>query len=230
MVEADSGRDGALAVATVAAEVATLRRLAAALEAGGLSVVAEAQEPGALEQDGERGYGVVVVASSHAGGSQLALIRSLRQALGEIPIVAVSASWDRRSIGRALREGADGLVADDRLEQSLVSAVHDVCSGQLSMPRELRETFTGPLLSTREKQILGMVVLGFTNGQIAAKLHLTESTVKSHLSSAFAKLGVRSRKEATAAILDPERGLGTGILAISEGDAEAGPWVELAAR
>jgi hypothetical protein len=39
--------------------------------------------------------------------------------------------------------------------------------------------------------------------------------VKSHLSATFTKLGVRSRTQATARILDPEHGLGTGILAIT---------------
>jgi hypothetical protein len=46
--------------------------------------------------------------------------------------------------------------------------------------------------------------------------------VKSHLSSAFSKLGVRSRNEATALILDPENGLGTGILAISQDERAEG--------
>ena len=58
--------------------------------------------------------------------------------------------------------------------------------------------------------------MGFSNAEIARKLFVTEATVKSHLSSSFAKLGVRSRAEATARILDPEHGLGTGILAISD--------------
>jgi DNA-binding NarL/FixJ family response regulator len=61
-----------------------------------------------------------------------------------------------------------------------------------------------------------MVVLGLTNGEIAHKLRLSESTVKSHLSSSFTKLGVRSRGEAASLILDPAAGLGTGILVISE--------------
>ena len=60
-----------------------------------------------------------------------------------------------------------------------------------------------------------MVVLGFTNGEIARQLHLAESTIKSHLSSSFTKLGVRSRNEAAELILDADGGLGTGILAIS---------------
>ena len=64
------------------------------------------------------------------------------------------------------------------------------------------------------EQVLGLVVMGYMNGQIAQQLFLAESTVKSHLSSAFAKLGVRSRNEAVELIVDPEQGLGTGILAL----------------
>ena len=66
-------------------------------------------------------------------------------------------------------------------------------------------------LTNREKQILGLVVGGLTNAQIARELYLAESTVKSHLSSAFMKLGVSSRNEAVAVILDPVRGSTLGI-------------------
>jgi DNA-binding NarL/FixJ family response regulator len=62
-----------------------------------------------------------------------------------------------------------------------------------------------------------MVVLGFSNGEIARKLHLAETTVKSHLSSTFRKLGVRSRSEAAALVLDGQSGLGLGVLTISDG-------------
>ena len=123
----------------------------------------------------------------------------------------------------ALAAGADGYVLDDELEQSLPAAVRGVYSGQLSVPRAARSIVARPKLSAREKQVLGMVVLGFSNGEIAAKLFLAESTVKSHLSSVFSKLGVRSRNEATAMILDLDSGLGIGILAISEEHERLGP-------
>ena len=66
-------------------------------------------------------------------------------------------------------------------------------------------------LTTREKQILALVITGLTNAQIAGRLFLAESTIKSHLSSAFSKLGVSSRYEAATVILDSERGGGLGI-------------------
>jgi ATP/maltotriose-dependent transcriptional regulator MalT len=90
-----------------------------------------------------------------------------------------------------------------------------VRAGQVVFPATAVER-ARPALTVREKQVLGMVVLGFSNAEIAQKLFVAETTVKSHLSSAFAKLGVRSRRAAADAILDPVNGLGTGILAISE--------------
>jgi DNA-binding NarL/FixJ family response regulator len=119
-----------------------------------------------------------------------------------------------REVRRALARGFDGVVFSEDLEVALESVVIAVCAGQVSVPRESREQMRPPSLTTREKQILGLVVMGLTNGEIASKLFLAESTVKSHLSSAFAKLDVSSRNEAVGLILDPERGRGLGILSI----------------
>lgn len=66
-----------------------------------------------------------------------------------------------------------------------------------------------------------MVVLGFSNGEIASKLFVAETTVKSHLYSAYRKLDVRSRQEAAALILDSSQGLGLGILTISNEPSRA---------
>ena len=53
--------------------------------------------------------------------------------------------------------------------------------------------------------------------EVAPVLGLAETTVKSHLSSTFRKLGVRSRSEAAALVLDAQSGLGLGVLTISDG-------------
>jgi DNA-binding NarL/FixJ family response regulator len=142
-------------------------------------------------------------------------VRQVRLAFSEAALVAVVPGSDAQRLRSALAEGADGVVTLERLEQTLVATMAAACAGQLAVPRELRMSIVRPLLSTREKQVLGMVVMGFSNGEIARQLHLAESTIKSHLSSSFTKLGVRSRHEAADLILDADGGLGTGILAIS---------------
>jgi DNA-binding NarL/FixJ family response regulator len=70
------------------------------------------------------------------------------------------------------------------------------------------------VFSHRERQVLALLVRGLGNRQIASHLFLAESTVKSHLSSAFQKLGVRSRKEAAALLMDPDEGL-EGVLELN---------------
>jgi DNA-binding NarL/FixJ family response regulator len=129
---------------------------------------------------------------------------------------------NRSELHRTLEAGADGVVVNERAEATLVPTIRAVASGQIVLASEFRNHVRKPLLSVREKQVLGMVVLGLSNAEVAEKLFLSESTVKSHLSTAFGKLGVRSRKEASALILDPVDGLGTGILAISNAEHPRG--------
>jgi DNA-binding NarL/FixJ family response regulator len=143
------------------------------------------------------------------------LWRRLEELGFSLPVVAVIAESERRDARKLIEAGVAGLVLEGELAATLTATVRAVSSGQLVYPRELRTAAERPTLTHREKQVLGLVVMGCTNSEIAAKLWLAESTIKSHLSSAFGKLGVRSRAEAAARILDPGEGLGTGILAIS---------------
>lgn len=78
-----------------------------------------------------------------------------------------------------------------------------------------------PVLTPRERQILGLMTMRMTNGEIAARLVVSESTVKTHLANAYTKLGVRSRHEATDVILDPANRLGLGILSLTTSPAGA---------
>lgn len=87
------------------------------------------------------------------------------------------------------------------------------------VPRSVRQSVDRPPLSPRERQILAMVVIDFSNAEIARKLFVSESNVKNTLSSAFQKLGVKSRSAAAELILDGESGLGPGILRISPEEA-----------
>jgi len=131
------------------------------------------------------------------------------------PLVVVVDALDGGDLRRLVAAGARGLVLVSELEAALLPALAATAAGSVVIPAPVYLRVVRPALSFREKQTLGMVVLGLSNAEIAAKLYLTESAVKTHLSNAFAKLGVRSRREATAAILDPESGLGTGILEIT---------------
>jgi DNA-binding NarL/FixJ family response regulator len=135
--------------------------------------------------------------------------------------VVILAPDDRRSgeLRRLLRAGADAVVFDAQAEACLALTVRAVHAGQIVVPRSLRQHLVRAPLSHREKQILRFVVRGFTNRQIADELFLAESTVKTHLSSAFTKLDTHSRAEVTELILDPDEGRGLGILGLPDAAA-----------
>jgi DNA-binding NarL/FixJ family response regulator len=136
---------------------------------------------------------------------------------GEItraPVVVVSSYPESTRVDEALEAGASGFVFEADVGDRLSATVQAVAAGQLAIPAEHREAVARPVLSPREKQVMAMVVLGFTNLEIANKLHVAETTVKSHLSSAYRKLRVRSRHEATALILS-DKNLGLGILTLA---------------
>jgi DNA-binding NarL/FixJ family response regulator len=141
-------------------------------------------------------------------------VGKLREQNEHAPIVVICEQIQRWEVRAALAAGASGVVLEDELAHALGPCLLAVCAGQICVPRQHWRQIEPPALSTREKQILGLVVMGYMNSQIAEQLFLAESTVKSHLSSAFGKLGVRSRNEAVSMILDSKRGLGTGILAL----------------
>jgi DNA-binding NarL/FixJ family response regulator len=138
----------------------------------------------------------------------------VRGQVGETPVVVVCAEVRPGELRTALAAGADGVVLASELGTALIPGLAAVCAGLVCVPRRHARQVEPAALSIREKQILGLVVMGYMNSQIAEQLFVAESTVKSHLSSAFSKLGVRSRNEAVELILDTDRGLGMGILAL----------------
>ncbi|MGN6167541.1 MAG: LuxR C-terminal-related transcriptional regulator [Solirubrobacteraceae bacterium] len=143
----------------------------------------------------------------------LAVIRELRQNGRDTRIVAVAS--DRRGVLArfALNAGADAFVSEGAATDALGAAVRAVTAGFVCVPRDTRRLVAKPTFSHREKEVLALLVAGMTNRQIAGRLYLSESTVKTHLGTAFAKLGVRSRKDAVAVVLDPAEGLTATALA-----------------
>jgi DNA-binding NarL/FixJ family response regulator len=189
-------------------------RIRKVVKASGLTIVFEAT-PDELEdhQGVENAEVVVVVGSleSHEGS----LLSLLRVRLPDTRLVVCSEPVESPKVRWAIDNGADGLVWDFRLEESFEPTVLAVRAGQVVMPREILRRKQAPDLTNREKQALSMVIMGLTNLEIAQKLYISENTVKSHLNTAYKKLGVHSRAEAQRLITDPDQGLGTGILAIT---------------
>jgi DNA-binding NarL/FixJ family response regulator len=207
-----AGESGEDVAALIAAQDGP-EAIAAALRRLGLRVAAFDCPASLVRQAGARKLAVIVV-RVHDTTALRRLIDPLRAHYSAVPLVVVCPSIERRAVRAALAAGTAGVVLDADLERALDPCVQAVRAGQVCLPRRNWQQIETPVLSSREKEVLGLLVMGYMNSQIAERLFLAESTVKSHLSSAFHKLGVRSRHEAVARILDPHGGLGIGILAV----------------
>lgn len=189
-------------------------RIAASLVQGSLAPLAVVQRLEELELGESDDHPIVIVlAVEESPTRRISSVRSLAEQ--QSVQVVVCRKTGGAEVRRTIHAGANGYVLVDQIDTALVPTVRAVAAGQVTVPRDERTQVRPPTLSTREKQVLGMVVMGYMNCDIAKQLFLAESTVKSHLSSAFLKLGVRSRNEAVELILDTEHGLGRGILAIT---------------
>jgi DNA-binding CsgD family transcriptional regulator len=192
----------------------TRQRIVDALSACSDLATQFAPSLGELEDSGS-GVRQLIAYCESISPEQLERFKELKRDAPDILIVAICESADRRTVRRLLDGGIDGLVFADQIEEALGPTVAAVFAGQMVVPRDMRDAVDRPSLSTRERQILAMLLRGLTNQEIGARMFLAESTVKSHLSSAYNKLGVRSRSEAVTVIMDRPDSLGTGIAAVA---------------
>ncbi|MGC0364113.1 DNA-binding NarL/FixJ family response regulator [Rhodococcus sp. 27YEA15] len=126
-------------------------------------------------------------------------------------LVMTTFDLDEHALG-ALRAGASGFLLKDTPPEDLVSAIRSVAAGDAvvspKVTRRLLSRFIadGPtphrdptvldVLTEREREVLGLVASGMSNGEIARQLFLSESTVKSHVGRILTKLDLRDRVQA----------------------------------
>jgi DNA-binding NarL/FixJ family response regulator len=150
---------------------------------------------------------VAVLAFDLGAGDRAARLPVAVRALPVSRFVVVSPASGPLGARRAVREGAGSIVLEADVEETLAAAVRAVAAGFTAIPIKLRGEAEEVRLSHREIEVLRLVAAGKTNHEIALALYLAESTVKSHLSSLFRKVGARSRKEVARLALDPDEGL-----------------------
>jgi two-component system, NarL family, response regulator DesR len=189
-------------VVAVDADEALRVRIARVLAADGISVA----------QNGARGSADLRVVAVDL--SQPISLRRLKAIFEREDgrIVAVSPLCGARGLRRAVKAGADSLVLEHELDNALVPAARAVAAGLTVMPADLWHGAERVALSHREREVLRLAVTGRTNAEIATTLFLAESTVKSHLSSAYRKIGAGGRSDAAAMIFDPDGGLAAVVL------------------
>jgi DNA-binding NarL/FixJ family response regulator len=187
----------------VEADSSLRSRIVAALDAHDLSIIA----PGSHVPADVR---VVTVDLSRP-----IALRRLRARLGECgtaPVVAVSRVCGPLGPRRAVRAGLHSLVLEHEIDEALLPAIRAVVAGLRVLPAAVRDGVDRLAFSHRERQVLRLAIEGSSNSEIAAALFLAESTVKTHLSSAYRKLGAVGRQDAASLILDPDEGLVDMIL------------------
>ncbi len=199
---------------------AVSQRIVAACGEGGLTVVHSISSPDEIDEAAVDSSTIFVFVCDVDEAGGMAALRRLRREQSKPAIVVISPPATGTSVRRALDAGADAIVFEPEIETTLAVTALAVASGQSVVPRKLRASIERPAFSHRERQVLALVSRGLTNSEIAESLLLAQSTVKSHLSSAFTKLGIRSRKEVTALLLDPEQAQSVGLIGVGAGVPE----------
>ncbi|MER5792348.1 response regulator transcription factor [Streptomyces sp. 900105755] len=141
-------------------------------------------------------------------------VEATRRIRSEYPgtqVVVLTTFADDESLFPALRAGARGYLTKDAGGDEIVRAVESVLSGDAglspSIQRRLLERLSQPEpapvateapdgLTARETEVLVLIAEGFTNQEIARKLHVSTATVKTHINNLFAKTGLKDRAQA----------------------------------
>jgi two-component system, NarL family, response regulator len=160
--------------------------------------------------------GTTTLAAYRAARSDVVVIDDDPRLLAELighdrnlkAIVYLDAPGDE-PVARALRNGAYSVLHADVEAELLPRAVKDVAAGKRCVPPEvgamLAQRENERPLTEREADVLRLLATGLANKQIAAKLKVTDGTVKTHVNNLLQKLGAAGRTEATAVAI--RRGL-----------------------
>jgi DNA-binding NarL/FixJ family response regulator len=125
-------------------------------------------------------------------------------------VLLVLTTFDTESdVVSAIEAGATGYLLKDAPRAELFRAIRAAARGEAVLAPAVATRLVGqlrepaaPALTARELQVLELVARGATNRVVAARLHVSEATVKTHLVHAFGKLGVSDRTAAVAVALE----------------------------
>jgi two-component system, NarL family, response regulator LiaR len=136
--------------------------------------------------------------------------RNIRKQFPNVQILALTSYKETELIKNALEAGAIGYLLKDVSADELANAIRSAHSGRATLSAEAAQELVksanqppmpGLDLTSREREVLALMVEGLNNTQIAGKLTVSPSTVKSHVSNILTKLGVSSRTEAVTLAL-----------------------------
>jgi len=185
----------------------------------GIEVAGEAGDgPAALALAAEQKPDVILLDLKLPGLDGLAVLAELRARQDrqdhQAKVLVLTSVTDPVAAGRAMREGAAGVLYKDVDPDALVRAIRAVHDGHLLLAPEAAGTLLQPAtgqnrgldaLTAREREVLAELAQGRSNREIARALNVSEKTVKAHVSSVLAKLGVQDRTQAALFAVRHER-------------------------
>ena len=184
----------------------------------GIEVAGEAGDGAtALALDAERAPDVILLDLKLPGRDGIAVLGELRARDSAARVLVLTSVTEPASASLAVRSGAAGMLYKDVDPDALVRAIRSVHDGHLLLAPEaagnlVRSAGTpSPVagldaLTSREREVLAELTKGRSNREIARALGVSEKTVKAHVSSLLAKLGVQDRTQAALLAVRHERG------------------------
>lgn len=137
--------------------------------------------------------------------------RLIREKFPMVQVIALTSFKERQQVQAAIQAGAIGYLLKDISAEDLARAIRQAYAGKPTLAPEAAEvlmqaarcpeTRLGDDLTSREREVLALMVEGLNNQQIAEKLVVGLSTAKSHVSNVLSKLGVSTRTEAVSLAL-----------------------------
>jgi NarL family two-component system response regulator LiaR len=136
--------------------------------------------------------------------------RAIRRKFPQVQVIALTSFKEGDLVKNALEAGAIGYLLKDVSADDLVRAIRSAHAGRATLSPEAAQSLVetsnlppapGLDLTEREREVLTLMIEGLNNTQIAGRLTVSPSTIKSHVSNILAKLGVASRTEAVTLAL-----------------------------
>lgn len=172
-----------------------------------LTVVAEAGNVAdAIRRAGLVKPGVIVVDVRLPDGNGIDLIRRLRPLLAETRFVVLSSIEEDGAIADAYDAGASAYLLKTVRGSEVVKAIQDVASGRVLLDartmqrRRARRNDPAARLTPSERKVLELIGDGLSNREIGERLNIAEKTVKNHITSILAKMGLQRRTQVAALV------------------------------
>ncbi|WP_427896033.1 response regulator [Kribbella sp. GL6] len=172
-----------------------------------LSVVGEASDGHSAEQlvAAVRPDVVLMDLNLGAGAGGAEVTAKLRR-MAEPPYVLILTTYDTEAdIMGAIDAGASGYLLKDAPPEDLFRAIRGTARGETVLAPAVAARLvrrTGPTLTEREVEILGLLATGKSNREMAKTLYVSEATIKSHLQHIYTKLEVETRAAAVARAIE----------------------------